>query len=115
MAKHRKSKSRLPGVIAIAATAAAVMISGTFYAVAKTTQEPVHLAPVHLTAPVLASPSEPAAPAPAAAVYVVRAGDTLSGVAKRLCGSSAKWQQLASANHISGNSLRIGERITVEC
>jgi LysM repeat protein len=116
MARHRKTKSRIGALIAVVATGAAVMLSGTFYAIAQSAPAAVHLTPVHLTAPVLASPPAPAAPAPAApAIYVVRAGDTLSKIAQDRCGSSVKWHQLASANHISGNSLTLGEKITLAC
>ena len=52
------------------------------------------------------------ADAPAAIVYTVKSGDTLSGIAAR-CGTT--WQKLAQANGISNpNLIHPGQKITIK-
>lgn len=61
-------------------------------------------------------PAHPARPAAASQTYVVRAGDTLSGIAQRLYGHASAWRTLYAANRskIRNPSLiYIGQVLTV--
>jgi len=116
MGRHRKVRSRIRAFVAVTVTAAAVMVSGTLYALAQSAPAPVHLVPVHLSAPVLTAPLEPSQPAAAPKVYVVRSGDTLTSIAGAQCHDAQKWSSLASANHLgNGNTLTIGQKVTIAC
>lgn len=46
--------------------------------------------------------------------YVVKRGDTLSSIARRLLGSAGKWSVLADANHIADpNRIRVGQTLVI--
>jgi LysM repeat protein len=48
--------------------------------------------------------------------YTVRAGNTLSGIAKRFCGNAGDYPSLASANHVQDpNLIMPGESIKLAC
>ena len=59
------------------------------------------------------APKSPATPTPAPAVsyqtYVIKAGDTLSGIAQRLLGSAGRYTELATLNNIADpNKIQAG-------
>jgi nucleoid-associated protein YgaU len=63
------------------------------------------------------SPAE-ASPVQAARIYIVRSGDTLSGIAQDQCGTSADWNALWDANKTAisnPGTIFPGERITIAC
>lgn len=69
-------------------------------------------APAAVAAVPPANPSTP--PPPAETVYIVRAGDTLEGIARRYYGSGRHWRLVARRNSISEpTSLRIGTRLVL--
>ncbi|MGB7293710.1 MAG: septal ring lytic transglycosylase RlpA family protein [Thermodesulfobacteriota bacterium] len=46
--------------------------------------------------------------------YIVKQGDSLSGISKRFFGSGVEWEVIADANNIeSPNDIQIGERLLV--
>ena len=46
--------------------------------------------------------------------YVVKRGDTLGKIAKRILGSSKRWREIARANpQINPNNLRVGDKLTI--
>lgn len=48
--------------------------------------------------------------------YTVRQGDTLVGIAKRECGNSTTWQQIADDNNISNpNLIQVGQKLILNC
>jgi hypothetical protein len=52
----------------------------------------------------------PATPAPSAATYTVRSGDTLSAIAARVLGNANRWQEIANLNSIRDpRALRVGQ------
>ena len=49
-------------------------------------------------------------------VYVVRAGDTLTGIAVRLCGDGEQWRRLAQLNALSDpNHIQVGTTLRIDC
>jgi nucleoid-associated protein YgaU len=67
--------------------------------------------------PVTRSPAE-ASPVQAARIYIVRSGDTLSGIAQDQCGTSADWNALWGANKTAisnPGTIFPGERIIIAC
>ena len=76
-----------------------------------------YIPPVHKTLPPApAAPQKRSQPIVSLVNYSVRSGDTLTGIAKAHCPSSADWQHLAAYNHIADvNMLKISEVITLAC
>ena len=113
---------RLPAaaVPALAGVAAAIAIAGTSTsALAAQAPATAHQAAAHrAAAPAVArlvSHSRPAAP-PARAKYTVKAGDTLSGIAKRVYHDPRYWPVLYWANHKQvryANVIAVGQVLTV--
>jgi LysM repeat protein len=61
-----------------------------------------------------ANTTGPAAPVQKDKVYTVSAGDTLSGIAMKLCGSKKHVKKLAEFNHISvDDPIRIGQELKI--
>jgi nucleoid-associated protein YgaU len=47
-------------------------------------------------------------------IYIVRPGDTLTGIARRLLGSARRWREIARRNGIDDpQALRLGQRLSV--
>jgi LysM repeat protein len=100
---------------ASAATAAASPLNGgavtgdtTDLAAVKT-----ELTALKAAAPLLVTGGRHAA---ARSVYTVRAGDTLSRISSRFCGTAADYPSLAAASHIANPDLiYAGQKITLNC
>lgn len=119
MRKRRKARHRAPVPLihrlALAAACAAALATGFVPGIARAAPaRPAAAAiPVHLGMPVLPAAAKARA---GPAQYVVRPGDTLSGIAGRLCGNPADWPGLAAASGIAdANVIRIGQVITIRC
>ncbi len=113
---------RLPAAVpALAGVAAAIAIAGTSTsALAAQAPATAHQAAAHQAAAPsaarLVSLSRPAAPAAARARYTVKAGDTLSGIAKRVYHDPRYWPVLYWANHKQvryANVIAVGQVLTV--
>jgi nucleoid-associated protein YgaU len=51
-----------------------------------------------------------------ARTYVVRAGDTLSGISRKFYGTPDQWRKIYQANRDilkGGNALRVGQRLVI--
>ena len=74
--------------------------------------------PLPKSTPMAAVPTAPATPEPGSAepgeIYVVRAGDTLRGIARRMLGNEVRWTEIVDANGgriDDPNNLRIGSEL----
>ncbi len=88
--------------------------------------EPTHLAsptpttqiPAVTVAPAREEPvaagREPAFAAVSGKTYVVKAGDTLWGIAQRTYGNGNQWKKIAAANpSIKGNDIKVGQSLVL--
>lgn len=108
----------VPVSLAAGAAGSALLLSGTAFAATTTPASPVHrgatdLAPAQAAAGTWVTEGRHAAPR---SVYTVAAGDTLSKVSARFCGTAADYQALAAASGISNPDLIYpGQAIKLAC
>jgi nucleoid-associated protein YgaU len=120
---RRKRRGRwlgIPLVIAMGVTTMALLEPGTARepsGSSLSSSEELAL-PQMVKAPALSQVPPQDVPGAHLAYYVVRAGDTLSGIAETECGNSADWQSLWKANRPAISNPGIispGEKIVISC
>lgn len=122
--RHRRKKRTrwlgIPLVIAMGVTTMAVLEPGTAREPSgsslSSSEEPA--LPQMVKAPALSQVPPQDVPGAHLAYYVVKAGDTLSGIAESRCGNAADWPSIwnASKKAISNPGIiSPGEKIVISC